>query len=171
MIGLNTRLVLVTLFIVFIIAGSLIVLEMDRNVVINPYKKCVVTKKIDDWRVTCWIKPESIFSNQNFEVMATAKYLGTRTYRVYVVSPIAPEIIVHNASNGSVAYSVIVPSVTKLETIKPGATYNFSVVIGPNSLFAKHTFAPGKYIVEVKMVVPVSNSTGGISIDLKLNVR
>jgi len=171
MIGLNIRLALVILFIVFIIAGSLIVLELNRNVVINPYKKYIVTKKIDDWQVTCSLVPENIFSNQNFEVTATAKYLGTRTYRVYVVSPIAPEIIVRSASNGSVAYSVIVPSVTRLETIKPGTTYNFSVVIGPNSSFAKHTFTPGKYIVEVKMVVPVSNSTGGISVYLKLNVR
>jgi len=164
-------LALVALFMIFIIAGSLIVLEMNRNAVINPYKKYVVTKKIDDWMVTCWVEPENIFSNQNFEVTAIAKYLGSKTYRAYVVSPIAPVITVRSASNGSVVCSYVVPSVTRLETIRPGTTYNFSALIGPASQVARHTFAPGKYIVEVEIMVPVSNSTSGISIYLEVNVR
>ncbi len=171
MINLNIRLVLLATFLIFVIAGSLIVLEINRNVVINPYRKYVVTEKYDDWEITSWLEPENIFSNQNFVVSTTIKYLGTKTYRVYVVFPIAPEITVRNAKNGSIVYSLAVPSATRLETIRPGTTYNFSIAIGPGPHAINHVFAPGKYVVEVKVFVPVTNSSGVVNVDLRLNVR
>ena len=171
MISLNVRLVLLTIFLLFIIAGSLVVLEINRNVVINPYKKYVVVEKYDNWEITSWLRPENIFSSQNFVVSTTIKYLGTKTYRAYVVFPIAPSITVKNAENGSIVYSFTAPSVTRLETIRPGTTYNFSITIGPGPNAVNHVFPPGKYIVEVKVLVPASNSSITVNIDLRLNVR
>ncbi len=171
MISLDVRLVLLTIFLLFVIAGSLIVLEVNRNAVINPYKKYVVVEKYDDWEITSWLEPENIFSNQNFVISTMVKYLGMKTYKVYVVFPIVPEITVRNAENGSIVYSLAVPSITRLETIRPGTTYNFSIAIGPGSHAINHVFAPGKYIVELKVLVPVTNSSGAVNINLRLNVR
>lgn len=171
MISLNVRLVLLTIFLLFVIAGSLIVLEINRNVAINPYKKYIVVEKYDNWEITSWLEPENIFSNQNFVVSTTIKYLGTKTYRVYVDFPIAPEITIRNAENGSIVYSLAVPSITRLETIRPGTTYNFSIAIGSGPHAINHVFAPGKYIVEVKVLIPVTNSSGAVNIELRLNVR
>ncbi len=171
MISLNIRLALLTIFLLFIIAGSLIVLEINRNVTINPYKKYVVVKKYDDWEITSWLKPETIFSDQNFVVSTTIEYLGTNTYRAYVVFPIAPSITVKNAENGSIVYSFTAPSITRLETIRPSTTYNFSIAIGPGPNTVNHVFPPGKYIVEVKVLIPTPNSSTTVNINLGLNVR
>ena len=171
MISLNIRLVLLTIFLLFVITGSLIVLDINRNVVINPYKKYVVVEKYDDWEITSWLEPENIFPNQNFVIGVTIKYLGTKTYRAYVVFPIAHEITVRNAENGSIVYSFVAPTITRLETIKPGTTYNFSIAIGPGPHAINHVFVPGKYIVELKVIVPATNSSGVVDINLRLNVR
>ncbi len=171
MISLNVRLVLLTIFLLFVIACSLIVLEINRNVVINPYKKYVVVEKYDDWEITSWLRPENIFSSQNFVVSTTIKYLGTKTYRVYAVFPIVPEITIRKAENGSIVYSFTAPSISRLETIRPGTTFNFSIAIGPGPHAINHVFTPGKYIVEVKVLVPIANTSSMVDINLRLNVR
>ncbi len=171
MISLNVRLVLLAIFLIFVIAGSLIVLEINRDVVINPYKKYVVTKKYGNWIVTSYLMPESIFSSQDFTVSTIVKYMGTRTYKAYVISPVMPEIIIKNALNGSIIGSFVVPSTTRLETIGPGTTLNFSMTIGPREKVFHCVLAPGKYIVEVRIGIPNSNLPIIISLQLRLNVR